>query len=310
VPKFDRLHAVASRQYGLVTLVQLAECGLEQQAVSRMVKAGKLERVRLGVYRLCGVPPSWRATALAAVLAVGGDAVLSHRSAAALWGLIDHHDLDVIEITGPRQCRQDGVRCHRRPLRDQERTVRGAIPVTTAARTLADVAEHVDAVRLGRMVDEALRRRITTLSELHSVANGGSGRRRLARAGSTLRTVLADRGVGYDPGANDWEQEMDRLWEEWGLPEAKRQYRIRVGGRSYRVDRAIVSRRVAIEWNGRAYHGTRSAFEYDSDRRNRLQAAGWRILDFHYRSDPELIVRTVLAVCEDQHKLLSGTTET
>jgi hypothetical protein len=303
VPKYDRLDDFARVQHGLVTLTQLLACRFSHCAISRMVKGEKIERVRPGVYRLCGAPISWPATVLAAVLAVGDDAVLTHRSAAALWGLIDRDDVAAVEISCPRQIRATGVRSHRRRLPDEDRAVRDAIPVTTAARTLVDLAEHLGPVDLGKLVDEALRRRITTLAELRTVA-GRSRAGRMARAGATMATVLADRGAGYDAGANDWEKEMDRLWDEWGLPAAARQYRIRVGGRSYRVDRAIVALRVAVEWNGRAYHGTRSAFEYDSDRRNRLQAAGWRVLDFHYRSDPKLILNTVRAVCEDQGRLI------
>lgn len=268
-----------------------------------MVKTGKLERVRRGVYRLCGVPPTWRSSALAAVLTAGEGAVLSHRSAAALWGLIDHHDVATIELTHPTDCRQPGITTHRRSLAPADRTVHDHIPVTTPARTLVDLAARLEVWPLERLVDEALRRRLATVPRIEAALARVPATRSTGRMRSTMAEVLATRGGRYDAGANDWERDMDLWFDRAGLPPARRQYRVQVGGRRYKLDRAIPELKVGIEWNGRESHGTRSQFEYDSDRRNRLQAAGWRILDFHYRSDPELIVRTVLAVCEEQRRL-------
>lgn len=300
----ERLNAIARRQHSLVTLAQLDECGFPPRVSRRMVEAGRLERVRRGVYRLCGAPPTWRAAALAAVLAAGGDAVLSHRSAAALWGLLDHHDLAGIDVLGRRLCRQPGIVSHRAVLRDQDRTARDGIPVTTVARTLVDLADCHDVDELGKLVDDAIRRRITTAAKVHAVAGALPVRGRRGRGRPTLTTVLARRGVGYDPGANDWEQGMDHWWDRAGLPTAVRQYKVRVGRRTYVLDRAIPELMLGIEWNGRHDHGTRSGFEYDSDRRSRLQAAGWRILDFHYGSHPEFILRTVMQLCSEQRRLL------
>jgi very-short-patch-repair endonuclease len=67
---------------------------------------------------------------------------------------------------------------------------------------------------------------------------------------------------------------MDRLWDELGLPEARCQHRVHAGGRTYKLDRAMLSSRVAVEWNGFAAHGTRSAFEHDAEREAILSGAG------------------------------------
>ena len=103
------------------------------------------------------------------------------------------------------------------------------------------------------------------MGRLHAVVkrHGGGGRRRLA----PIQKVLADRIPGYDPGADDWEQRMDCLWDRLGLPPAQRQFRIRAGGHTYRVDRAIVAEKIAVEWDGYDPHGHRSNFDSDSDRR-------------------------------------------
>jgi hypothetical protein len=197
--------------------------------VWRLVGAGRLLWVRRGVYRLRGVEPTWQSAALAAVLAAGEGAVLSHRSAAVLWGLLDRHrESGPLEVIVRSQCRLDGVRAHRHRLAPAETTRRLAIPVTTAERTLLDLAQSIPEGELGRLCDEALRRRLTTLARLQAVvdAHRGGGRRRLR----PIQAVLADQVPGYDPGANDWEQRMDRLWDQLGLPPAERQYRVRVGG--------------------------------------------------------------------------------
>ena len=304
MPRHDQLDALAKRQHGLVTRAQVTGCGWSEASLYRMERAGRLERVRLGVYRLCGVPVTWRSTALAAVLAAGPDAVLSHRSAGALWGVTDHHGLGSIEITQPQPCRQPGVVTHRRLLDRRDRAEHDRIPVTTPERTLIDLGTTHPIEALGELVDQALRRRLTSIPKLRTALDrvplGGRNYRLHYRMGA----VLSTRGSSYDPGANPWEQKMDLWFERSGLPPSRRQYRVQVDGHRYKLDRAIPELRIAIEWIGRESHGTRSQFEYDSERRNRLQAAGWRVLEFHHRSDPAMIIRTVEAVCQQQRRHL------
>ena len=304
---YARIGRLAAGQHGIVSHGQLAALGLRAGAIAWLVASGRAVAVRRGVYRLCGAAPSWTGTVLAAVAAAGEGAVLSHRSAAALWGLVDRQgERGRLEITCGRRIRLGGVSAHRHRLDAAERTVRSAVPVTTIERTLLDLAESCDGATIGRHIDEAVRRGLTTIDRLRRVAarHGRLGRRR----DRTFWAAMADRGAGYDPGANDWEQRMDRMWDRMGLPPAERQYRIRVvGGRSYRPDRAIVEARIAIDWNGFEVHGSRSGFDADSDRRNRLAAAGWFPLDFTSRSDPELICRTVRAVYERRMAELHGT---
>lgn len=288
-------------QCGVVTSAQLVGLGFTVDQVGLLVASGRLIRVRRGVYRLCGVGPTWQSVAMAAVLAAGG-AVLSHRSAGVLWGLLDRHrESGQLEVIVARSRHLIGVTAHVQRLSANEMTRREGIPVTTAERTFLDLAASIPAQTLGRLCDEALRRRIVTLGRLYAVVGGhsGAGRRRLA----PIRAVLADRIVGYDPGANDWEQRMDCMWDRLGLPAAERQYRILVGRRTYRVDRAIVDLKIAVEWAGFDPHGLRGNHDRDSDRRANLAAAGWYCLDFTSRSSPELIGQTVLAVVAERRQL-------
>jgi Transcriptional regulator, AbiEi antitoxin len=297
------LEGLARRQQGLVTASQMAELGFARGQVRRSLESGQLVQVRRGVFRLCGAQPNWRMAAMAAVLAGGRLAVLSHRSAGVLWDVIDQHEQSgPLEITAPGLCRLDSVKAHRADLSDREKTKRFGLPVTTAERTLLDLANSVGEERLGRMCDEALRRQIVTIGKLRSVvdAHPGQGRRKL----KPILAVLGDRLPGYDPGANDWEQGMDRLWDQMGLPPAERQYRVRIGRRTYRLDRAILDLKIAVEWNGFDAHGRRSNLDRDSDRRAALAAAGWYPLDFTSRSRPEVICRTVLAVVDERRRIL------
>ena len=291
---------LARRQYSLITASQLHECGYNRAAIGRLVGTGRIFRVRPAVYQLAGVAPSWRSRALAAVLSVGAPAVLSHESAAALWGLVPYRRVTTIELTG-RQAAQPGLRVYRRRLAQADRTVYSGVPVTTAARTLLDLSESRGRTELGQLLDEAVRLGITTLPHVTATLDRAGGRR-LSTAHGTLRSLLSDRGEGWDPGDSARERLADDMWDEWGLPPSCRQYWVRAGGRRFRLDRAIPELKIGIEWNGRERHGMRSQFEYDMDRRNQLQAAGWRMLDFHYRNERDLIVETVWAVYEERRR--------
>ncbi|HET6875332.1 MAG TPA: type IV toxin-antitoxin system AbiEi family antitoxin domain-containing protein [Acidimicrobiales bacterium] len=301
------LGTLTTRQYGLVSARQLRDLHISRKTLEGLEATKILQRVRFGVYRSLGAQESWHMMAMGAVLAAGAGAVLSHRSAAILWGLRDPRAEPPdapLELTCARRLRLDGVTAHRHRLAAGETTTRKRIPVTTVERTLLDMAEFTPAKELGQAMDDAIRRRLTTAAKLHATlqAHEGPGRRRRAN----MRRALAERGVGYDPGANDWEQAMDRRWDEMGLPPAERQYRVRIkkSRRTYKLDRAIVDLKIGVEWCGRHHHGTRSDFVYDSNRRNDLIQEGWQILDFTPASSAIKIRETVLSACRQRALLL------
>lgn len=300
---YARLDALAGRQYGVVALRQAGALGLTRRQMDHRRSTGAMVMVRRGVHRWCGATPSWRMMAMAAVLAAGEGAVLSHRSAGLLWGLLPTTSRQgQLEITSPRQVRRQGITGHRHALTGPERTTHQGVAVTTAERTLLDLAESHDADQLGRLIDEALRRGLTTLAKLGATlrAHAGKGRRRT----QPLRDALRERGAGYRPGDNPGELAMDRLWDRLGLPPAERQHKVRIRGRTYVLDRAIVHLKIGIEWNGRDQHGLWSRFHQDSDRRNDLVEQGWLILDFTMKTSPQRIERTVRAAVEQRRRLL------
>jgi hypothetical protein len=298
----DRLVAqLGARQYGLITVRQLAQAGMTRGMRRRRVEDGRLQLFRHGVYAIAGAPPGWRQTVLGAVLAAGRDAVASHVTAGLLWDLkhCDRTRATCIHVTAPRAVRLEGVTGHVRHLNAGECQTRFSIPVTSPQQTILDLAATLTADQLGQCVDDALRRDLIHLERLRlAVAACGRGRRPIR----SLRSVLAERDPGYNPGANDWEKDMDRSWEAWGLPLAIRQYRVVANNKRYRLDRAIPDLRIGIEWNGFETHGTRSGFDYDSDKRADLTAAGWHMLDFTSRSSPSRICRAVWAAVAQRQK--------
>jgi hypothetical protein len=190
-----------------------------------------------------------------------------------IWDLKAVGDRVVLDVTARRQIRLDGIRSHIVPLSARERIRLNGIPITTAERTVLDLAGMLTVTELGGCVDDGLRRRLVRLERLRQLVERAPtcGRRSIR----PMRLVLADRPRGYDPGGSDWEREMDRLWDDLGLPPAVRQHPVTANG------------------HGFAAHGGRSAFDYDSDRRADLTAAGWHMMDFTSRSDPDRLVAAV-----------------
>lgn len=294
--RWESVCRLATRQYGLVTSAQLDECGFGDDRRRTMLRRGSIVRLRHGVYRLAGASRSWRASAMGAVLAAGERSALSHGTAAVIWQLSEPEDLEGrLDLTCARQLRLAGVVTHRRALRRGDVTTRFDLPVTTVERTFIDLSDDQPVGRLGAMIDDAVRRRLTTTTRLAAAVER---HRRLG--GPRLRHLsdgLALRGAGYDPGANDWERQMDDMWEATGLPAAERQATIVLpGGRRVRPDRAVFEVKLAVEWNGFAWHGLRCDFESDIERRNAMMRAGWTVLEFHSRQSSQEICRTVLEV--------------
>jgi predicted transcriptional regulator of viral defense system len=132
----------AAWQHGVVTQRQLIAAGLNRDAIAYRRRVGRLHLLHRGVYAVGHRPPSPLAAAMAAVLACGPDAVLSHRSAAALWKILPRWRSPV-EVTAPTKHRLTGIHVHRSPHADA--TTHYGIRVTTPARTLVDLADVLPA---------------------------------------------------------------------------------------------------------------------------------------------------------------------
>jgi hypothetical protein len=149
--------ALAGRQHGVVARRQLLELGLGDEAIEHRLSKGRLHVITRGVYAV-GWPEMTRERRwMAAVLACGKGAALSHRSAGALWGIVRERE-DRIDVSVQRRCehRRKGVRARSRPsLPDEDIVVRDRLPVTTPPRTLVDLATELRPMALERAVNEA-----------------------------------------------------------------------------------------------------------------------------------------------------------
>ena len=260
---------IAARQHGLITQAQAESVGVTRGGIRHRVAAGRWYDVGGGVYRLAGVPVTWKQRALAACLAAGPGAVASHRSAAVVWGISGFRP-GRIEITVPPGAgnRNPLARVHRSAVTGVRRE---GIPVTRPARTIADLAAVVGGDALEEAVDDVLCRRLCRLDELEAPAG--------QRGSRALRTVLeAWNGDALPAGVA--EMRVVRALLAAGLPDPVRQHEIRTAeGFVARVDLAYPDRRLAIELDGFRWHAGRSPFRSDRLRRNRIEAAGWQLLE-------------------------------
>lgn len=177
-PDHDRLFEVAEGQAGYFTATQAAAAGFNSSLLSYHTKRGQFERVRPGVYRLKRFPASPYEDLFVAWLWAGPEAVISHDSALALYDLSDLLPAET-HVTVPRTAsrRRAGLRLHTNRLQPGDVTRYAGLPVTTAARTIADVASAGLADELVlQAIHEALQRGLATPAELHAASAYRGGR--------------------------------------------------------------------------------------------------------------------------------------
>ena len=288
------LAALAARQHGVVARRQLLELGIGTGAVDHRVAIARLQPVHRGVYSVGPAHPGPRARWMAAVLACGPGALLSHRSAAALWGLRAGGG-PAVEVSVPGQrCRgRPGIVLHRlRTLDAEDLAVRDGIPVTALPRTLLDLAEVVSPARLEFAFEDAERLRILDLRAIGGMWERAAGRRGLR----ALAGLLSEAHEPPDT-RSELERRFVRLCREAGLPLPA--LNTMVAG--VETDAVWPQERLIVELDGFAYHHTRAAFERDRARDADLQLAGYRVVRVTARRldrDPAAVVaalRSLLA---------------
>lgn len=268
------LAKLAARQHGVVSTRQLHRAGIGRNAITGRVRAGRLHRVHQGVYAVGHAAISPEGRHMAAVLACGSGvarhhdaavldqwaAAVSHRSAASLWGLLPLADgpIDVsVPGVGGRR-KRGGIRLHRSAsLSPASVTLRNAIPVTTPARTIADLR--------GAASDP--------LSGISAV-----DLRRVIRQAEVLGLPL-----GVEAEAEGTRSELEhlflRLCRRHRLPAPE--VNVRIG--SFIVDFLWRDRMLVVETDGYRYHRGRSAFEDDRDRDLKLRALGYEVVRLSHR---------------------------
>lgn len=285
--------AIFRTQYGLITRAQATAAGLTSRQIETRIKSGAWVRVHRGVYRSAAVAPGWETGLLSACLTSGG--LASHRCATTVWRLGIYHEPRP-EIQIDRRCRRrvPGVIVHESTqwaLRE-ETVIRG-IPVTGINRTLLDCGAVVTVRRLERLVESAIRQRLTTWPDLVRTLSRHS---RKGRDGcGKLRTLLEMRLGDQTVPLSDFSRLISNLLVDNGLPEPVLEHRILAADGSFimQADLAWPLRKKAWELDGLAFHFGRTERERDNRKRNRAKAEGWNIQEIlwsMYIDDPDGLV--------------------
>lgn len=277
------LWGLARRQHGVLATRQIAAAGVSRAQLSRLVTRGWLRPVHRGVY-FVGPIHGPRARLMAATLAVGDGAVLSHRSAAELWGLGPTvRGAVAVTRVGPRARSRHGLRVHGgKRLDPADVTRHDGIPVTGPARTLLDLATTVSRRDLDRATNEARILRLVTDLSLNEQFSRYPRHRGTAALRAAIRTEPA-------LTRSEAERRLLELVRAARLPAPEVNQRLH----GYEVDFVWTTHRLVVEVDGYAFHSSRSSFERDRRRDAELTGNGWRVIRVTWRQltrEPEAIV--------------------
>lgn len=289
---------ICAMQQGLITLEQLEARGLTRQAVSERVNSGRLHRIHRTVYSLTPRVMTQRGRFMAAVLACGPEAVLSHRSAAYLWGLVDSWE-EPIDVTAPnrRGRTPGGIAAHRDgSLHPIDKTSVHGIPCTTVVRTILDFSAVEPEWKVRKVVAEAEVLKILDKAKLRALLKRSRRRRGVARLRLILDTI--------HPQTKRTRSELERLFLEMcakrSVPEPEANVWLSApDGKRYQADFLWRQSGLIVEADSRRFHDTDSAFVADRKRRQQLELAGWRVSQCTWEeveTEPRRLARTVIGL--------------
>jgi hypothetical protein len=271
--------ALAVRQHAVVSLEQLLTTGLTASAIRKRAGDRRLHRIHRGVYSLVPRPLlSCNGLYMAAVLACGPGALLSHRSAAALHD-VRRADLTKIDVTVPTHAGRHhpaGVRVHRSiTLRPADATAVDGIPCTTVARTLFDLTEVIDRRQCERAFDQADYLRLLDLRAIQDQLKRNPTR----RGAKVVRSILEEHYIGSTLTRSEVEEAMLALSRAVGLPppEVNAWLDLGDGGPMIMPDFMWRAQRLIVEVDSK-YHRTKQRYESDRWRDQRTMVAGWRVV--------------------------------
>ena len=263
----------AAARDGVMSLAQLAECGLDRDAIGARARAGTLHRIHRGVYAVGHPGISLRGRFRAAVLAGKRGTALARFSAAADWGFIawKEREPEIIVTRGGAR-RIAGVQVYRsRTLVRRDVRYRNGIPMTSPARTLLDLATVLTENALRRAARQAQALHLVTFGELVEICDRLEGH----RGAGKLRKVVAD---GPAPTASPLEDIMLDLMDRAGLPRPLINRPLTCGGRTIVPDFLWPDRHLAIEADSVTWHEHKLVRENDADKQAILEAAGYRVI--------------------------------
>ncbi|MBE2319879.1 type IV toxin-antitoxin system AbiEi family antitoxin domain-containing protein [Solirubrobacter sp. CPCC 204708] len=269
---------IAARQWGLVSARDLRALGLSRQAISKRVAAGRLFPAYRGVWAVGHPNLPLEGRFLAAVLACGPGAVLSHWSAVVHWGLrrwIEHDP----HVTSPTKRDRAGIVNHRSD--HIEGTVHRGVPVVTPARAICDITATATVKVLRGVVNHALGLELVTLGQLVTYTGRGAKK---------LRRVLAEAA----PTRSENENLVLHLIHDAGLPIPL--VNPRLDGTSYIPDFLWPERGLILEADSRRFHGNLIARADDASRQLVLERMGLRVIRTTWReatAQPAVVQRRI-----------------
>jgi hypothetical protein len=250
-----KIAQIAARQHGNITRQQLLALGASSTWIGREGERGHLFRSFPGVYSVGRPPVAPLEKAAAALLACGPRAALSHGSAMTLWGFWKRWD-EPFEVTLAVDRRPTGIRTHRcSTLLQRDVTIRQGIRVTSAARTLLDMAPRIKPKSLTRAVNDGRRTKLVTLKALADVAKRNPG-----HPGAPLINIHAE--TTHNPTRSGGEDDFfETFCQRYGFPTPL--VNIKLFG--FEVDAYFPAEKLIVELDGWPYHRDRSKFESDRD---------------------------------------------
>jgi hypothetical protein len=294
-PPPDRVLAeLLDRQWGVASLAQLRAIGLTARAVQQRAAAGRLRRLHRGVYSFGDRALRVEGRRLAAVLACGPGAVLSHRSAAAHWELLATSQ-ERVDVTAPRSREGvPGIRLHTsRSLDAQDTTNREGIPITSVHRTLLDLAATARRDQLENALAQAMHVQLYDQRAIDDVIARSNGHRGTARlAAATARPVQVTRSM--------WETRMLKLVRSADLPEPICNEPLHAPDHGEcKPDFYWPAYGLIVETDGWEAHRTLAAFRRDRAKDAALTAAGYRVLRFTWDVEDATILRRLRALLQN-----------
>ena len=269
---------IALRQHGLVTSDQAIDA-LGRSRKNRWVSEGRLVAIQPRVFRVLGAPETWHQAVHAAALATSG--VVSHRSAAELWGLLPPSGHVEVSVTGTtaKSLWPPAIAHRVKDLRPGLAVDRAGVRLTDPVRTIIDLGLVLPKWSVHRAITKGLSTRLFHVSEVASL------RQALGRPGrngtGVVRQILDENVLSLGKEDSELERRFGLLVRRHGLPQPVLQHEVWSGGRFIgKVDAAYPHLKLAIEVDGYEHHSSPEAFQHDRTRQNHLVALGWTVLRF------------------------------
>jgi very-short-patch-repair endonuclease len=292
---------LAAQQHGLVTTRQLGQLGWSRERISRAAASERLHQIHQGVYAVGHPTISAHGKCLAAVLACGDDALLSHGSAGWLWGLLAELWIPIeVMACSPRRCR-DRIRVHNSErLRKEDRRKIHGVPVTSVPSTLLHLAGTRKGLDPGRLLGRAEKLGRLDIEAIDSLLAASAGQRGVAR----LRLAVDEFREPVFVRSR-LERRFRRLVRDAGLPLHSSNFFVA----GYELDAYWPELRFAVEIDTYDYHGDKRAFEEDRKRQEELKLAGIemvRITGRRITDEPQAVAASLRALLNQRAHELSN----